>query len=136
MKKYMGRISGPIVNRMDIMVSAPLLTLDEMQKNRVNMSSEEMRKKVEAARIIQSERYKNTDIKFNSRLTPKNIKKYCYIGEKEKALMRAVFENMGVSARTYYKVIKVARTIADLEGAVNISEAHIAEALGYRESNI
>lgn len=87
---------------------------------------------MEAAVFIQKERYRNTDIDFNSELNTNAVKKYCYMGEKEKALMRRVFEKLGLSARAYYKIIKVARTIADLEGSVNIQEKHISEALGYR----
>lgn len=131
-KKYMGKISGPMMNRMDITISAPLMTIDELQNNSRNTTSEEMRKKVEAAEMIQKERYKNTKIRYNSELNPQNIKKYCYLGENEKNILKSSFEIMGISARTYYKTIKVARTIADLEGSLNIEERHIAEAVRYR----
>ena len=120
------------MNRMDITISAPLMTIDELQNNSRNITSEEMRKKVEAAEMIQKERYKNTKIRYNSELNPQNIKKYCYLGENEKNILKSSFEIMGISARTYYKTIKVARTIADLEGSLNIEERHIAEAVRYR----
>lgn len=135
-KRYFGKISGPFMNRIDITVGATFMKVEDMQKERVNVSSEELRKKVEAATMIQAERYKGTDIGFNSKLSAKDIKKYCYLGEAEKKLLRNAFEKIGVSARTYYKTIKVARTIADVEGSVNIKESHIAEALGYRPTAI
>lgn len=131
-KNYIGRISGPMIDRIDINVSAPIMSIEDMQSNRKNISSEEMRKKVEAARFIQNERYKSTNISYNSDLNSKSIKKYCYLGEKEKKLIKKAFENMGISTRTYYKIIKVARTISDLEGSVNITEKHIAEAIAYK----
>lgn len=131
-RKYIGRISGPLLNRIDITVSSPLITADDLQRVRKNVTSEELRKKVEAAGIIQRERYKGTDIKFNSRLNPGDIKKYCYLGKHEKEMLRSIFDNMGISARTYYKIIKVARTIADIDGAANIEESHLAEAVGYK----
>lgn len=131
-KKYIGKISGPMMSRMDITVTSALMSVDEMQKNTKNITTEEMRKKVEAARIIQKDRYKNIDINYNSELSTKDVKKYCYLGSAQKDLLKEAFEELGVSARTYYKTIKVARTIADVEGSINIMEKHIAEAIGYR----
>ena len=131
-KNYIGRISGPMLDRIDISVSAPTMSIEDMQSNKKNISSDEMRKKVEAARFIQSERYKNTKINYNSDLNSKSIKKYCYLGEKEKELIKKAFENIGISTRAYYKIIKVARTISDLDGSLNITEKHIAEAIAYK----
>lgn len=131
-KKYMGRISGPFMNRIDITVGATLMNADEFQKEKYGITSEEMRKRVEAARLIQLNRYKDTGIRYNSEIAAKDIKKYCYLGENEKRILRMAFEKMGISARTYYKTIRVARTIADIEGSLNIRETHIAEAIGYK----
>lgn len=131
-KKYIGKISGPLLNRIDIMISSPVMKISELQKKRTNETSAEMRKKVEAVRLIQSERYKGTGITFNGDLSPAEIKKYCYLGEEEKIFLRNVLETMGVSTRTYYKIIRVSRTIADLDGALNIGKRHLAEAIGYR----
>lgn len=130
--KYIGRISGPLLNRIDIMISSPVLNVSELQKKRKNETSLDMRKKVEAVRLIQSERYNGTDISFNSDLSLADIKKYCYIGEEEKIFLKNILEVLSVSARTYYKIIKVSRTIADLDGAINIEKRHLAEAVGYR----
>lgn len=131
-KKYIGKISGPLLSRIDIMVSAPGMNISELQKKRVNETSSQLRKKVEAARLIQSERYKGTDISFNADLSPADIKKYCYLGQEEKMFLKNVLDVIGISPRTYYKIIKVSRTIADLDGAINIEKRHLAEAAGYR----
>lgn len=135
-RKYMSRISGPILNRIDIMVGATEISVDMLQKNEKNISSEDMKKKVEAARMIQMERYKGTTIGFNSNLSSKDVKKYCYLGAGEKKLLREALEKLNVSPRAYYKIIKVARTIADIDGSNNIEGRHLAEALGYRTSSI
>lgn len=130
--KYIGRISGPLLSRIDIMISSPVMNVRELQKKRINETSLDLRKKVEAVRLIQSERYKGTDISFNSDLSPGDIKKYCYLGEEQKNFLKSILDVISVSTRTYYKIIKVSRTIADLEGAVNIEKRHLAEAVGYR----
>ena len=130
--KYIGKISGPLLSRIDIMISSPVMSVSELQKKRRNETSYDMRKRVEAVRLIQSERYKGTDICFNSDLSPADIKKYCYLGEEEKMFLKNILEVLSVSTRTYYKIIKVSRTIADLEGTINIEKRHLAEAVGYR----
>jgi magnesium chelatase family protein len=130
--RYMARLSGPIMDRMDLCVGVPAVRVEELQNDRKAESSERIRKRVEAAAWIQRERYKNTGIHFNSSLNAADIKKYCHIGENEKHLLRHAFEHFSMSARGYYKIIKVARTIADLEGSVNIREEHLSQALGYR----
>lgn len=135
-KKYMGKISGPLLNRIDITISAPVMKISELQKKSINETSAEMRKKVEAVRLIQSERYKGTGISFNGELSPADIKKYCYLGEEEKMFLRKVLEPMGISTRAYYKILRVSRTIADLEGEINIEKRHLAEAIGYRNEEI
>lgn len=130
--RYFSRLSGPVIDRIDICAGVQPVKVEELQKYKKGETSQQIRKRVEAAVFIQKERYRNTDIDFNSELNTNAVKKYCYMGEKEKALMRRVFEKLGLSARAYYKIIKVARTIADLEGSIKIQEKHISEALGYR----
>lgn len=131
-KKYIGKISGPLLSRIDIMVSAPVMNVSELQKKRKNETSSDMGKMVEAARLIQSERYKGTDISFNADLSPSDINKYCYLGQEEKMFLKNILDVIGVSTRTYYKIIRVSRTIADIDGAINIEKRHLAEAAGYR----
>ena len=95
-------------------------------------TSREIRKRVNNARKIQLERYKKLNIHSNSELTPKLIEKYCKIDEPSKELLRKAFERLGLSGRAYARILKVARSIADLEGKENIDKMHIAEAIQYR----
>lgn len=136
-RKYIGRISGPLLSRIDITIASSYMTVGELQGiSTHNVTSEELRRRVEAAGIIQRERYEHTGIRFNAELEPQDIKKYCYLGEKEKRILRRAFDTLGVSARAYYRTIRVARTIADLDGALRIEEKHIAEAVGYRQTSL
>ena len=84
------------------------------------------------ARIIQEERFKGTDIRFNSEMTPKDIKKFCKLGIREEAFLENAFCTMELSARAYHKILRVARTIADIDGSQDIKEIHLMEAVGYR----
>ena len=131
-QRYLGRMKGPIADRIDICVGVQPVEVDQLQTNRRCESSTDIRKRVEAAVFLQRERYAGTGFRFNSELDIRGVKKYCYIGEKEKQLLRQAFTSFGMSARGYYRVIKVARTIADLEGSIHIREKHISQALGYR----
>ena len=91
-----------------------------------------MRKRVLSARKIQEERFKGTDLRYNSEMTPSDIRKYCVLGMKEKAFLERVFCSMDLSARAYHKVLRLARTIADLDGSEMIKEIHLMEAVSYR----
>jgi magnesium chelatase family protein len=95
-------------------------------------NSEAMRQEVEAARQIQLERYKNEEIAYNSQLTPGMMKKYCVLDRETKKLMETAFHQLSLSARAHHKIIKMGRTIADMEGAEKIGVRHIAEAIQYR----
>lgn len=131
-KKYQGKFRGPLTDRMDICVAVPEVSIEDLQKGKKSESSETVRKRVEAAAAIQKERYRGQQVRFNSGLSQDQIQKYCFLGEKEKSLLGQAFKQLGMSARAYYKTIRVARTIVDLEGCEDIRECHIAEALGYR----
>jgi len=91
-----------------------------------------MKKIVLSANLIQKDRFKNYDFNYNSEIGPDEIKKFCYLGESEKNLLRDAYLKFNLSARGYYKTIRVARTIADIEGSLNIKGKHIAEAIGYK----
>ena len=99
---------------------------------RVNESSATIRKRVMNARAIQEKRFEGTDLKFNSEMSPKEIKKYCKLGVREEAYLEDAFCRMELSARAFHKVLRVARTIADIDGCVDIQEIHLMEALSYR----
>lgn len=130
--KYMSKISGPLLDRMDMHIEVFPVKYKELSSEVNNRSSEEMRKEIEAARSLQLERYKKDKILFNSQLTAKQIKKYCVLEEDSKALLESAFEKLSLSARAYNRVIKLSRTIADLDGSENIKSMHIAEAIQYR----
>lgn len=98
----------------------------------VNESSAEIRKRVEAAHAIQKKRYEGSGICFNSQISGKAVQKICALGREEEALMQEVFQKMHMSARAYHRVLKVARTIADLAGEEQITTEHLSEAIGYR----
>jgi magnesium chelatase family protein len=129
-KKYLSKISGPLLDRIDIQVRIP--ESDYKLINTQEETSFEIKKRVERARQIQLERYKEEGIFNNASLTPKLIKKYCMLDANSKRLLDTAFERLGLSLRGYNKILKVARTIADLEGEKSIQSKHIAEAIQYR----
>lgn len=131
-KNYINKISGPLLDRIDIHIEIKKTKIDDLQNKQKSRSSEDIRKKVNIARNIQLERYKNTKIYFNSQLSASQIKKHCPLGKKEEALMKQAFNKMNLSARAYHRIIKLARTIADIEEKEKINELHLGEALQYR----
>jgi magnesium chelatase family protein len=133
-RRYLGHISGPILDRVDICVEAPRVDISDLKtKNRsANESSRAIRERVLRARRVQQERFRGTDLKFNSDMTPKDIEKYCPLGSKEEAYLESIFCSMELSARAYHKILRVARTIADIDGSEKICQIHLMEAVGYR----
>lgn len=131
-KQYLNRVSGPLLDRLDIHVEVPPVEFDDLSSTQPSESSAEIKKRVNKARSIQIERYKNTDITCNARLTPAQFHNVCAIDDKATALLKNAFEKMGLSARAYDRILKVSRTIADLEGEEKIKADHIAEAVQYR----
>lgn len=131
-RKYRGRISGPIYDRIDICVEAKAVELQQLQSDKCSQSSEELKQQVMEARKIQEERYGGTGYFFNADLETKDIAKYCYLGKAEKVFMENVFYSLQLSARAYYRTLKVARTIADLAGSEYIRKEHLTEAVCYR----
>ena len=131
-QRYMGRISGPLLDRIDIQVEVSPVKYEKLQNEEKPESSEMIKQRVDKARKKQLERYKGLNIYSNSQLTPKLIDKYCKINKKSKEILSKAFERLGFSARAYGRILKVARTIADLEGKENIEETHILEAIQYR----
>ena len=132
-KKYLSRISGPLLDRIDICVEASRMEYDELRcRKENNEKSLDIRKRVERASLIQQKRYEGTGIRFNSELQAKDMDKYCHLGRKEERLLKNAYEMLGLSARSCHRIIKCARTIADLEGCENIKEQHISEAIAYK----
>ncbi len=133
--KYRKKISGPLMDRIDIYADTPDVSYGELSGASSEESSADIKKRVSAARDIQLERYKNDGVLFNSRLSAPLIDKYCVLDSQAKELLKAAFDSLGLSARSYHKILKVSRTIADLEGSDVITSAHLSEALQYSGSS-
>lgn len=131
-QRYLDTVSQPFLDRMDLCVEAPRISYEELKKTEEGESSGEIRLRVERARAIQNERYAGTKIRVNARLGVKELPIYCKLGGKEEQLMEQAFHRLHLTARTYHRILKVSRTIADMEGVDRIRTKHIKEALGYR----
>jgi magnesium chelatase family protein len=129
---YRSRISGPLLDRIDIQVQVPAVPFRDMTAPEAGEGSGELRARVVAAREVQSRRFHKTRIYANAHMPPKLIKQYCAPGPEAQRLLEAAMERLGLSARAYHRILKIARTIADLEGEGAISPAHVAEAIQYR----
>ncbi|MFD1551072.1 magnesium chelatase [Putridiphycobacter roseus] len=132
-KRYLNRISGPLMDRIDLHIEVPAVRFDELTQKEKGESSADIRERVIAARDLQSNRFKELNgIYYNAQMTAKMIEKYCQIDDNGNRLLKLAMDKMGLSARSYARILKVARTIADLAGSESILSAHIAEAIQYR----
>ena len=130
--RYRSRISGPLLDRIDIHIEVPAVKYRELVDRSEAESSAAVAMRVESSRELQLERYKGTKIHCNAQMTPRFIKKYCELDASGNRMLELVTDRLGFSARTYTRILKVARTIADLDGSDAIHEQHIAEAIQYR----
>lgn len=132
-RQYLGRVSGPIMDRMDICVETQPMEFQDLESGRKGESSAQIRKRILKARKRQEERFREDGITFNADMGAGEIEKYCVLGDREKGFMAQMFESLQLSARGYHKILKVARTIADLADSEQIEEPHLAEAICYRQ---
>lgn len=130
--RYLSHISGPLLDRLDIHIEVPPVEFDELNSTAAEEPSKEIRKRVNKARQVQNERYKDEKFNCNSRITAGEMARVCPMDDKAKTILHTAFDKMGLSARAYDKVLKVARTIADMEESEVIHSDHIAEAVQYR----
>ena len=130
--RYRSKISGPLLDRIDIQVEVPNVDYDDLSSTANGETSADVKKRVNKARKVQLERYRDLSIYSNSQLDAGMLQKYCPLDGESNAMLKAAFDNLGLSARAHGRILKVARTIADLEGSENIKAAHIAEAIQYR----
>ena len=131
-QRYMRKISGPLLDRIDIKIDVDRVAFVDLNSDKEEESSAEVKKRVDGARKVQLERYKNDKNYSNAKMNSKQIKLYCKIDDNTRDFMEQAFEKFHMSARAYNRILKVARTIADLEGKENIEFEHVAEALAYR----
>ena len=131
-KNYRSRISGPLLDRLDVQVEVSPLTEELLLARRAGENSASMREKVRRARLIQAERYRGTGIRDNASLSGKRMDDFCALSPSCQAQMRAILQSLRLSARAYDRILRVARTIADLDGGGPIQEWHLQEAAGYR----
>ncbi|MCD7872640.1 MAG: YifB family Mg chelatase-like AAA ATPase [Clostridiales bacterium] len=131
-KRYRDKISGPILDRIDIHIEVEPVDYEKLSSKEPEESSEEIRKRVNKAREIQRKRFAGTDISCNAKMSPKVTKEYCVLSDEASDLLKSAFEKLGLSARAYDKILRIARTIADLEESENIETGHIAQAIQYR----
>jgi len=132
-QKYLSRISGPLLDRIDIHIEVPTVKYNELSSDRVGENSETIRQRVERARAIQLQRFINMkNIFCNARMESKDIRQYCKIDQQGEDLLKMAITKLGLSARAYDRILKVSRTIADLENSIDIKPQYISEAIQYR----
>ena len=131
-RRYQNRVSGPLLDRIDIIVEVPALEYDEIRRKAPAESSAAIRERVNAARAVQRERFPEDETMCNAHMGTKELRQFCGLSAEGEELMRDAFDAMGLSARSYDRILRVARTIADLDGAEKIGVEHIAEAIQYR----
>ena len=132
-KRYLGRVSGPILDRIDLCVEVQAVGFQDVTKHSEQESSSAIRERVMRARERQEKRFEGTNLRFNADMGVAEVKRYCVLEEKEQDYMEKMFAAMRLSARGYHRILKVARTIADLDGCDRIGERHLAEAICYRQ---
>lgn len=131
-KKYIHKISGPLLDRIDIQIEVESVKYDKFSNSTKIETSKEIKVRVNKARKIQMKRYKKYSIFCNAQLTPNLIEKYCKLNIESKQILEKAFDKLGLSARAYHRILKVSRTIADLEESEEIKTVHVAQAIQYR----
>ncbi|TYC14835.1 YifB family Mg chelatase-like AAA ATPase [Bizionia gelidisalsuginis] len=133
MQRYLSKVSGPLLDRIDIHIEVTPVPFEKLSDERKGESSVEIRKRVTLARALQTQRFEDSlTVHYNAQMNTKQIRKHCELDEPSKGLLKTAMERLNLSARAYDRILKVSRTIADLEGATSINGAHISEAIQYR----
>ena len=131
-KNYLKKISGPLLDRIDLHIEVPSVEYEDLADKKSDYNSSVMRERVQKARDIQLKRYQGLGFYTNSEIPSSMIDTFCVLGQEENTLMKNAYESLGLSARAHNRILKVARTIADLDNSERITAAHLAEAIGYR----
>ena len=133
-RRYLGKISGPLLERIDLTVEVPALKFQMLKQNKRGESSAQVRERIKRARRIQEERYRGKEYRYNAGLDQNGIRAYCSLGKEQEELLLEAYEKMQLSARLYHRILKTARTIADMEEKEQIETIHLQEALCYRNA--
>jgi magnesium chelatase family protein len=131
-QRYLSRLSGPLLDRIDLQVDVPALNFQELSTRKPGESSAAIRARVEQAREIQRKRYAGSGVDCNAHMGQKELREHCTLDQACTAMMQNAYEKLGLTARSYDRILRVARTIADLAGAQEIAPLHLAEAISYR----
>jgi magnesium chelatase family protein len=134
--RYQKRISGPFIDRVDIFVEVPHIDYEKLADDRLGESSEKVQKRVETARSIQRKRFEGTAIANNAEMTPTEVREFCQVEESAQGLLKTAMKQLYLSARAFHRILKIGRTLADIEGADIIGAHHIAEAIQYRPRSL
>ena len=128
----MGRISGPLLDRIDLHIEVPAVPFQQLSANADGTPSSVMREQVNRARQVQRQRFGPDSPRLNSRMTSRQLRRYCALDAEGRNLLKTAMDELGLSARAHDRILRVARTIADLEGSADIRPAHTVEAISYR----
>ena len=134
--RYQKRISGPLLDRIDIFIEVPRVDYEKLTDDTLGESSEKVRARIEAARRIQQKRFQQTKLTCNTEMTPMEVKEFCQVESPAQSLLRTAMKQLHLTARAFHRVLKLARTIADLDRADIIKTNHLAEALQYRQRSV
>jgi len=133
MQRYLSKVSGPLLDRIDIHIEVTPVPFEKLAEDRNGESSVTIRKRVTTARELQTKRFEASDVvHYNAQMNTKHIREYCVLDDTSKNLLKTAMERLNLSARAYDRILKVSRTIADLEGATEVNGTHISEAIQYR----
>ena len=135
-EKYAAKISGPMLDRMDLHVEVPSVEFEAMRRRETPESSAVVRARVNAARARQAERFEGTGVSCNAHMTAAMVGEHCRLDDAGERILKTAFDRMGLTARSHDRILRAARTIADLDGEPRISAAHLAEAVQYRNTEI
>ena len=130
--RYQKRISGPLLDRIDIFVEVPRVDYEKLADDRMGEASEAVRQRVENARSVQRQRFNGTKMACNADMTPLEVREFCRVEPSAQSLLQAAMKQLYFSARAFHRILKLARTIADLAGVENIAASHLAEEIQYR----
>jgi magnesium chelatase family protein len=134
--RYQKRISGPFIDRVDIFVEVPHIDYEKLTDDRLGEKSEKVQKRIENARSTQRRRFDGTILVCNAEMAPTEVREFCQVEESAQSLLKTAMKQLYLSARAFHRILKIGRTLADLEGADTIKAHHIAEAIQYRPRSL